>query len=70
MVDAGSVIVLIFLAGAAFSVVDRTGAFPGRARDDLRRLLFGTLTYSWGFDELSGLFLLVGIIAGLSPGLA
>jgi uncharacterized ion transporter superfamily protein YfcC len=31
--------------------------------------VFGTLKYSWGFDELSGLFLLVGIIAGLVAGL-
>jgi uncharacterized ion transporter superfamily protein YfcC len=31
--------------------------------------VFGTLRYSWGFDELSALFLLVGIVAGLVAGL-
>ena len=31
--------------------------------------VFGTLRYSWGFDELSALFLLIGILAGLIAGL-
>jgi uncharacterized ion transporter superfamily protein YfcC len=31
--------------------------------------VFGTLQYSWGFDELSALFLLLGIVVGLVAGL-
>jgi uncharacterized ion transporter superfamily protein YfcC len=31
--------------------------------------VFGTLRYSWGFDELSALFLLIGIVAGIVAGL-
>jgi uncharacterized ion transporter superfamily protein YfcC len=31
--------------------------------------VFGTLRYSWGFDELSALFLLIGIVAGVVAGL-
>jgi len=31
--------------------------------------VFGTLQYSWGFDELSALFLLMGVLVGLVGGL-
>jgi uncharacterized ion transporter superfamily protein YfcC len=31
--------------------------------------VFGTLRYSWGFDELSALFLLMGVLVGLLGGL-
>jgi uncharacterized ion transporter superfamily protein YfcC len=31
--------------------------------------VFGTLRYSWGFDELSALFLLIGIVVGIVAGL-
>ena len=31
--------------------------------------VFGTLRYSWGFDELSALFLLIGIVVGVVAGL-
>ena len=31
--------------------------------------VFGTLRYSWGFDELSALFLLIGVVVGVVAGL-
>jgi len=62
MVDAGSVIFLIFLAGGAFSVIDATGAFKGAVHWLSERFRHQTLAI---IPIVSLLFATGGIVEGM-----
>ena len=62
MIDAGSVIFLIFLAGGAFSVIDATGAFKGAVHWLSKRFRHQTLAI---IPIVSLLFATGGIVEGM-----